>query len=98
MQPAQAKNNGLAIASLVLSLVNIIPCFWLLPLPALLGVIFGFVSRGQIKKTQGKGAGMAVAGLVIGVIFIIIAVAFWAYLKSFDYCVRDGSSYTCYNR
>ena len=34
-QPAPAdKNNGMSIASLVLSLVNIIPCFWLAPLPA----------------------------------------------------------------
>ena len=97
MQPAQQKTNGLAVASLVLSLVNIIPCFWLLPLPAVLGIIFGAVSRGQLKKTGGKGAGMAVAGLVIGVVFVIIAVIFWIYLKSFDACVRDGSTYRCYN-
>jgi hypothetical protein len=98
MQPAAPqKTNGMSVASMVLSLVNIIPCFWFFPLPALLGVIFGFVGRGQIKKIGGKGAGMAIAGIVIGIIFLIIGIAFWAYIKSFDYCVRDGSSYRCYN-
>ena len=71
---------------------------WFFPLPALLGVIFGFVGRGQIKRTNAKGGGMAIAGIVVGIIFVAIGIALWAYIKSFDYCIRDGGSYTCYNR
>ena len=86
----------MSIASLVLSLVNVIPCFWLFPIPAILGVIFGFVSRGQMKTTgSAKGKGLAVAGLAVGIVFIAIAIAFWAYVLTSDNCIRDGSSFRC---
>jgi hypothetical protein len=90
------KNNGMSIASLVLSLVNIIPCFWAFPLPALLGVIFGFVGKGQIAKNpNAKGRGMAIAGIIVGIVFLIIAVIFWVYVSTSDNCYRDGSTFRC---
>ena len=97
MQPAAPQGtNGLSIASLVLSLVNVIPCFWFFPIPALLGVIFGFVSRGQMKATGSrKGNGLAVAGLAVGLVFIAVAIAFWVYVTTSSNCVRDGSGFRC---
>ncbi len=90
------KTNGLSVASLVLSLVNVIPCFWAFPLPALLGVIFGFVGKGQIAKNpSAKGKGLAIAGLVIGLVFLVIGVIFWVYVSTSDNCVRDGFTVTC---
>ena len=98
MQPvAPQGTNGLSIAGFVLSVVNVIPCFWFLPLPALLGLIFGMVSRGQINRTGAKGKGLAIAAIIIGIIFLVIAVAFWAWIASNDRCVRDGSSFHCYS-
>lgn len=97
MQPVPAeKNNGLSIASLVLSLVNIIPCFWFLPIPAVLGVVFGFVSRGQMsKQSTTKGKGMAVAGIVVGLVFVALGAIFWIYVATSDSCYRDGNSFRC---
>jgi len=90
------RTNGMSVASLVLSLVNIIPCFWAFPLPALLGVIFGFVGKNQIAKDAGqKGRGLAIAGLAVGVVFLIVGVIFWVYISTSDNCVRDGASFTC---
>jgi uncharacterized membrane protein len=64
----------MSIASMVLSLVNVIPCFWLIPIPALLGVIFGFVGRGQMKRSgSDKGKGMGIAGITIGFVFLVLA-------------------------
>lgn len=99
MQPVgPQKTNGLSVASLVLSLVNIIPCFFLFPLPALLGVIFGFVGKGQIAKDpSAKGRGLAIAGIAVGLVFLAIGVAFWAYVATSDKCIRDGSSFRCTN-
>ena len=95
MAPPQGT-NGLAIASLVLGLVNVIPCFWLFPIPAVLAVIFGFVSRSQMKKMgSDKGSGLAIAGLVIGVVFLIISVVTWVAVVRNGHCVRDGSSFNC---
>lgn len=68
------ENNqpkGLAITSMVLGIISIVPG-WCIPyLPLILGllaVIFGGVS---IAKKQG-GKGMAVAGLVTGIISLAI--------------------------
>jgi hypothetical protein len=66
------------------------------PVPALLGVIFGVVSRGQINRNPGaKGKGLAIAGLVIGIVFLVIGVIFWIYVATSDDCYRDGSTFRC---
>jgi len=68
--PAAPKNNGLAIASLVCSILGL--CCGV---GGVLGVIFGFVARGQIKRSGGaqQGSGLALAGIIVG--FIVIALA-----------------------
>jgi hypothetical protein len=62
-QPIQPETSGQAIASLVLGVLS-------LPLPPLgiLAVVFGHWSRAQIRRSAGrfKGAGMALAGLILG--------------------------------
>lgn len=62
---APPPTNGMAVASLVLSLVG----WFMVPVIApVLGVIFGHVARRQIENTGQRGGGMAVAGLVLGYI------------------------------
>jgi hypothetical protein len=62
------RTNGFAIASLVLSLV------WGLGLGSLLAVIFGVVALHQIEGSHGwqRGRGLAIAGLVIGVVSLLL--------------------------
>lgn len=64
----QPRNNGMAIASMVLSLVAIPGMCGVWPggVLALLGVVFGHVAKGQIRRDGTRGDGMAMAGLVIG--------------------------------
>jgi hypothetical protein len=83
VQYAAPKNtNGMAIASLVCSCVGIIP--FLFGVPCILGIIFGFVGRNQIRQSQGhqQGSGLALAGIIVGfsliglfLLFIILAAA-----------------------
>jgi hypothetical protein len=74
------QTNGFAVASLVLSCCGIIP--YLFGLPCVLGIIFGFVALGQIKRTGGVQAGRsaAIAGIVVGfaliAIFLLVVVTF----------------------
>lgn len=65
------SNNGLAIASLVCSFF-----FWIYGLGAVLAIVFGFIARVQIKRSNGmqKGAGMALAGIIIGFAGIVIGI------------------------
>jgi len=63
----------LAIASLVLSILGLV----LFGIGSLLGIIFGFVSRGQIKRANGtqKGAGLALSGIIVGFVTLSLALA-----------------------
>ena len=72
--PMPPKTSGMAIASLVLSLVGF---FWILPvIGSVLGVIFGHMALGEIKRSGGvvEGQGLAIAGLVIGYVGVGILV------------------------
>lgn len=72
--PATQGTNTLAILSLVCAFV-----FW--PL----GIVFGHMAKGQIRRTGEGGGGLATAGLilsylalaitVISVVFLVLAVA-----------------------
>ena len=66
------KTNGLAIASLVCSCAGIL----FLGVPGILGIIFGFVARSQIRKANGSqgGEGLALAGIIVGFAWIAILV------------------------
>lgn len=90
------KYSGLAIAGFVLALVAVLPCFWFwFQLPGLLAVIFSFVGMGATKNNARKGRGLAVAGLVIGVVSLLITVAFTAFIYNSDDCVVDGLELNC---
>jgi Domain of unknown function (DUF1707)/Domain of unknown function (DUF4190) len=64
--------NGLAVGSLVSSLVGLI----FFPPATIAGVIMGHAARRQIRRTRHRGDGVAISGLVIG----YIGMTFWALL------------------
>jgi hypothetical protein len=70
------KTNGLAIASMVLGIL------WLYWIGSILALVFGYVAKSQIKRSNGAqtGRGMAIAGIVlgwvgVGLLAIVILVA-----------------------
>ena len=71
------KTNGLAIASLVCSLLGLATC----AATSILGVIFGHLAKSQIKQSGEEGEGMALAGLIVGYIglalFALIAIFYF---------------------
>lgn len=66
--PAANGINGLAVASLVCSIIG-----WFIPvILGLLAIIFGHIARGQIRQRKQGGDGLAIAGLVMGYIQVLI--------------------------
>ena len=65
-----AKTNGLAIASLACGLA----LFVFGPLTAIPAIVFGHVARYQIKRTGEQGAGLALAGLILGWATVILGI------------------------
>ncbi len=73
-QPAQGTNT-MAILSIIFAFV-----FW--PL----GIVFGHIAKGQIRRTGESGGGLASAGLILGYIFgalSLILCALWVILVVF---------------
>jgi len=77
----QGATNGSAIASLVCGLIGMLSFF---P-AAIMAVVCGHVARRQIARTGERGAGMALAGLILGylglaitalvIVFVIVLVS-----------------------
>jgi hypothetical protein len=59
---AERKTNGLAIASMVVSLVSIATCGLL----GIAGAIMGHMARKQIAERGDEGSGMATTGIIVG--------------------------------
>jgi hypothetical protein len=85
---ATARNNGLAIASMVLGIV------WVYWIGSILAVIFGHVALRQIKRSQGaqRGRGMAIAGVVLGYVGIAALVVFIVILATVDFDTGPGAA------
>ena len=60
--PTQPKTNGFSVAGLVLGIL------WIYWLGSILALIFGYVAKSQIDKSNGTqgGRGMAIAAIVLG--------------------------------
>jgi hypothetical protein len=65
-QPAAAKHtSGLAVTSLVFGIIG----------GVLFAIIFGAIALGQIRKNPNlSGRGLAVAGLILGILWMVILV------------------------
>jgi hypothetical protein len=62
--------NGMAVAGLVLGNISMVLLWvpllnWVL---SLLGIIFGAVGLNKAKRIGGKGKGMAMSGLILGIL------------------------------
>ena len=65
-----ARTNGLAIASLGCGIAQ----FALGPLATIPAIVLGHMARSQIRRTGEQGAGLALAGLILGWGAVILGV------------------------
>jgi flagellar basal body-associated protein FliL len=66
--------SGMAVASLVLGIVGVLGGWCTFAVPCILAVIFGYVGLGQTRSGARRGRGMAIAGLVLGVVPMAVLV------------------------
>ena len=66
--PATPRTSGLAIASLVLGLIPVVPF-----IGSILAIVFGIIALRQIDESRGtqRGRGMAIWGIVLGLLAIV---------------------------
>jgi hypothetical protein len=80
---ASTRTDGLAIASLIVGIFSLVCCF--IFLGAVLGpaaAIMGFISRNRITQSNGTlgGGGLAIGGLICGVIGFIASVGWFFFI------------------
>jgi hypothetical protein len=72
--PPLAKINGLAVASFACGLAQ----FLVGPLATIAAIVLGHIARHQIKHTGEEGAGLALAGLILGWAAVILGIVLLA--------------------
>ncbi len=81
----QRKTNGMAIAALVTGIASYVVGITSIP-----AIILGIVALNQIKKDPTQdGKGMAIAGIVLGSVFIVLTIL--AFLLFFGLIIADSS-------
>lgn len=85
----QATAPGLAMASLALGVLGLIPCCVCAPVTCLPAIVCGHLARAQIRKSRGAlgGDGAALAGLALGYLSLLLmlllaAIAVPAFVKA----------------
>lgn len=68
------RTNRMAIWSLVLSIITLGGA------GSIAGIWLGAVARRRIPETGERGHGLAVAGIVVGVVTLILAIAYWIFI------------------
>jgi Domain of unknown function (DUF4190) len=66
--------NGLAIASLITAFGGFLCC-----IGSIVAIVLGTIALDQIKRTREEGYGLAVAGIVLGVAGLVVALIIWIF-------------------
>lgn len=80
---AQSR-NGFGIAALVLGLFALLLSWTVIGgiLLGILALVFGLLGRGRARRGQATNGGMSIAGLVLGVVGLLISIGLIAFAVS----------------
>jgi hypothetical protein len=85
--PARVQRTSrLAIWSLVLSILT------LGGLGSLAGIFMGISARRRVAATGERGTGLAIAGIIVGVITLLAAIAYWVVIAQHTGGTGGGTS------
>ncbi|MGW3958792.1 DUF4190 domain-containing protein [Amycolatopsis sp. NPDC005003] len=82
----QAEGPGLAVGSLVCSVIGLVVCF----LIGIAGVVMGHIAYGKAKRGAADGQGLALAGIIIGYASIVLQIGGFAFALGLGYLGHFG--------
>jgi hypothetical protein len=76
--PPTGPKNGLGIAALIVAIVGLVFCWTVFGgiILGLVAAVIGFVARGRVKRGEATNGGVAVAGIVLGILAIVLGLVF----------------------
>jgi hypothetical protein len=79
-----SRRNGLGTSALVVGIIGVV-LSWYWPAGLVLGVlavVFGVVGRGRAARGEASNASTAKAGLILGVVGLVLTAVFAAFIMS----------------
>jgi hypothetical protein len=71
---------------------TVLCCAWYVSIPlGLVAVITGFVARGKIARGEARGGGMVMAGLITGVIGLLLGIGWMVAALFYGQEIQDWS-------
>ena len=78
-EPQRPQRNGLGITALVLGILSIVPGFFYFGVVlGIIAAVLGFLGLQRVKRGEANNRGVAIGGIVTGVIGFLAAAAFTA--------------------
>ena len=76
--PPAAPKNGIGVAALVIAIIALVLSFTVIGgiIAGIVAVILGFIGRGRVKRREADNGGVALAGIILGVVSIIAGLVF----------------------
>ena len=73
--PSRSLPTGMAVASLVLGILGLLTSAFLLGgLLGLVAIILGIIALGKIKRGEAGGRGMALGGIITGILALLVTI------------------------
>lgn len=78
-QQPPPKNSALAITSLVLGILSVIPCCWGCGVFGIAAIVLGVLGKKEIAESNGAktGAPLAQWGFILGIVGLVVSVIYW---------------------
>jgi hypothetical protein len=74
--PAQSSTDGLAIAAGIVGIVSLVTSIFVFgALGGVVAIVLGAIAMGRVKRTGRGGRGMAITGLVTGILSVVVGIA-----------------------
>lgn len=97
--PPAAPKNGMGITALVLAIIGLVTSASVVLgiVLGLVAVILGFMARGRVKRGEATNGGVALAGILLGLLSIIAGVVFIVIYVAVFNEVGGGDFVSCMN-
>jgi hypothetical protein len=95
-----APKNGLGIAALVVAIIALLGSFTIVGgiLGGVIALILGVIGRSRAKSGEANNGGVALAGIILGVIAIIVSLVFIPIYVGLFNDIGGGSYLECLQR
>jgi hypothetical protein len=96
--PPPSPRNGLGIASLVIAVAALV-LFWTILGGVVLGtaaVVIGFAALGRVKHGQANNKGVAITGIVLGVVAAILGLVVAVPILVYQDCIDHAEGRAAY--